>query len=182
MKVDIMSQVIKVFLFLVFFVFSSLSLANPIEERNKLLCYLKNKHIHNQVYNYNSRDFFFYPSRKQERSQKKIYFLFLFRTDLLLRSNWELKGIQTNLTPFSSVGSVTLWAKYKDRKKKNLDQLCKPINEECIFKLVYKGYGIKPFTDTKILNSVFFTYKDRIKVAVYDSKNNILKFPAECPK
>ena len=175
-------KIIKTFFFSIccwaVFVFSFVSSAkvSPIDEKNKQLCYIKDKYIHKNSYDYNSRNFAFY---RNKTFSDNINSVIILRRVGLSKSPWELKGVQVNAGLFSRNQSVIHWLKYDTSQKNNLNQLCKTINKECIFKVVYRG-DINPIIETTGSQSLSFKYDGQLKVSIYDGRNNILKFPTDC--
>ena len=178
-------EVIKSNFFSIFFCLGLFSLSlvlsfassaeNSIDEKNKQLCYLKDKHLNDNIYTYNNRNFSIKNDGSSSRPFKSIV---VARSDVFTRSPWELKRAQVNVGPSVRSPSITHWFKYDNSRKNRLNQLCKTMTKECIFKVVYNGDiypGISAIGDQVLY------YKNTLRATIYDTQNNILRFPANCP-
>ena len=159
---------------LVFSLVSS-SAGNPISEKNKQLCYVMDKYINENLYNYNSRN----ASFEHTTLSKVLRSVISRRRGTFAKSPWELKRVQVDVGPFSRNPSVTHWLKYDTSHKNNLDQLCKMMNGECIFKVVYKG-DIYPMVEATGGQAMHLMYENTLRAIIYDGQNNILRFPTNC--
>ena len=169
---------IKALFFSIIFFSAFSSGKSALSEREKQLCYIKNKYIHKNSYDYNSRNFAFYRNKTFSDSINSVIIL---RRVGFSKSPWEFKGVQVNAGLFSRNQSLIHWLKYDTNQKNSLDQLCKMINKECIFKVVYRG-DINPIIEKTGNQSLYFKQKSHLIAAIYDGQNNILKFPANCPE
>ena len=166
------------FVFLLFLSFFSLATTNSPDEKTKQLCYFKEKYIKHIIYDY--RPPFFYHNGQITKNISSIIFL---NKSLFFRNPWEIEGVQVNVQPFSKIGSVIHWLKYKPSEgENNLDRICKITTTGfCLFKVVYEG-DLHPVVQTNSGDSLDFTFQNQLKVAIYDGQNNILNFPKDCSK
>ena len=177
----------KLFFFVFFLLvslFSGLSLAGTDLseekarqiERAEQMCYIKNRYILKSVYDY--RYPYFYRNKKFTNDVPPI---FLLRRINISKNPWELKGLQSNFLPLSKKNSLTHWFQYNfDVNENRLSKLCKMKNNFCFFRVVYEG-DLFPVIEKTGKKSLTFQFKNKVRVSIYDSQNNLLKFPKSCP-
>ena len=144
-------------------------------ERAEQLCYMKNRYILKNVYDY--RYPYFYRNKQFTNSVPPIL---LLRRINISKNPWELAGLQSNFMPLSKKNSLTHWFKYNfDGNKNHLSKLCKMKNGFCFFKVVYEG-DLFPVIEKTGKKSLTFQFKNKVRVSIYDGQNNLLKFPINC--
>ena len=155
------------------------ALVNPrYEEKAQQLCYFKNNYIKSGIYDY--RQPFFYALNQITNDAFSIISL---RDSLFSTSPWELEGVEIHIPPLERNGSVIYWFKYRPEGESNpIASFCQLSSEGfCLFKILYEG-DLRPIIDLTGNNSLNFISKSWLKVSIYDSQNNLLRFPADCPE
>ena len=157
------------------------SSANPsaVSEKNKQLCYFKNNYIHKASYDY--RYPYFYPVGNY--SESSVSSIVSLTKPIFTKNPWELSGIQANVLPFAKKQSLIHWLKYDiNNSEQSLNKLCNGTKRACLFKIVYEGNLYLTASESGPM-AVKYRYKNKnLRVSIRDEKDNILKFPKDCPE